>query len=421
MNDFTPSNFKILIVDDIARNVQVLTNLLTLEDYQTFSVYNGKDAIKEVEKNKYDLLLLDIMMPEMSGYEVAEHLKKEPKYKDIPIIFITAIAETENIVKGFESGGVDYITKPFSETELLARLKTHLELKNSKDIIAKNYKHLEKQKHEIEYQNIEIKAGINYASKIQNALLPSKNTRYSLLPDHFLIWHPKAIVSGDFYWMKKINDHVITAIVDCTGHGVPGAFMSLLGITFLNEIVNEQNICYPNIILNTLREQIKIALGQNTSNSETKDGMDVALISLNTEKKKLHYSGANNSIYIIRSKDLPIIEAERIKITSNTNYNLFQVLHDAMPIGVYHIELDFSVQNIDVLEGDQIYAFTDGYIDQFGGKKNKKFKSKQFKNLLLDNCHKNIGEQKKTICETFKNWKAENEQVDDILIIGFKI
>ncbi|MBN2663735.1 MAG: response regulator [Bacteroidales bacterium] len=421
MNKFIPSDFKVLIVDDIARNIQILTNLLALEDYQTFSVDNGRDAIKAVESNNYDIILLDIMMPEMNGYEVAGHLKKDQRFKDIPIIFITAIAETENIVKGFELGGVDYITKPFSETELLARLRTHLELKNSKDIIAQNYKHLEQQKQEIEFQNNEITAGINYASRIQNALLPSKKTRYNYLPNHFLIWQPKAIVSGDFFWMKKIREYVITAIVDCTGHGVPGAFMSLLGITFLNEIVNEQNISSPNIILNTLRKQLKIALGQNGADSETKDGMDVALISLNIEQKKLHYSGANNSIYIIRNKELPKIEAEKIKISYNNNYYLYQIIHDSMPIGIYHIEHDFSLQDIDILEGDQIYAFTDGFIDQFGGKNNKKFKSKQFKKLLLDNCHKEINEQKKSICETFKDWKSNNEQVDDILIMGFKI
>ncbi len=421
MKNYKPEDFNILIVDDIQRNLDVLSNLLKNEKYSFETAKSGKEAIEKARKKNFDIILLDIMMPEMNGYEVAKHLKQDYKFKDVPIIFITAITDTESIVVGLEAGGVDYITKPFNEAELLARLKTHLELKKSKDIIARNYYKLEVQKQEIELQNYEITAGINYASKIQNALLPSDKIRYSLLPQHFIIWIPKTIVSGDFYWIKKFNSTIISAVVDCTGHGVPGAFMSLLGIAFLNEIVKKDNVKKPDFILNNLRKQLKNSLGQTGIDGEPKDGMDVSLISIDFDSKKLYYAGANNSIYLIRKKDKPQINLQKIKKTSANNFILTQIIHDAMPIGIYHVEKNFTMHTVDILEGDLIYAFTDGYIDQFGGENDKKFKSKQFKKLLLNNCQDSLKKQKQTILTTFKEWKGRNEQVDDILIMGIKI
>lgn len=204
---------------------------------------DGKKALEWTKRKDFDLILLDVMMPEMSGFEVCEHLKANSKTSDIPIIFLTARTDTESIVKGFNLGAVDYVTKPFNKSELLARVSTQVALKKSRDETLKYLKLL--------------KDSVNYAEKIQDAVLPSPEILYDVFPGYFILYKPKDIVSGDFYWINRIKNFIYIAAADCTGHGVPGAFMSMLGITLLNEIVSKSRLDNPNQILNFLRKKIK--------------------------------------------------------------------------------------------------------------------------------------------------------------------
>jgi len=289
-----------------------------------------------------------------------------------------------------------------------------------------------KQKNDLEYSHNRITESINYAKRIQNVIIPTTEALIDNNIDHFILLKPRDIVSGDFYWTKEIidkqgNNVVIIATADCTGHGVPGAFMSVLGITFLNEIILQQKITTPNLILNELRLRIKYALQQKGNSSETKDGMDIALCNIDKKNKKLEYSGANNPLYRIQKID----EQAYIQLANdkpgnyykdeNYFYELIVFQHNKMPIGVHYIEKDFFNVNIDLVKDDTFYIFSDGYIDQFGGELGRKFLIKNFKHLLLKISNNDLEIQKEILEETFYSWTGGNyEQIDDILVIGFK-
>ncbi len=259
------------------------------------------------------------------------------------------------------------------------------------------------QLNEIERKNKEITDSINYAETIQSALLPPLALIKSYFPESFVLYKPKDIVSGDFYWSYKINNSILVGVFDCTGHGVPGAFMSMLGITLLNETVIREGIEAPNLIFNRLREKIIEALGQKGTMAEVKDGMDGTLINYDMLNKTLTYCGAYNPLYLIRDSEIIEIKA------------------DKMPLSHFVKMYDFSGQKIEVKRDDQIYLFTDGYIDQFGGGKMKKISSAQFKEILIKN-HKNLMEdQKQILLNTFYRWKGDEDQIDDITIVGLRI
>ncbi len=268
---------------------------------------------------------------------------------------------------------------------------------------------IEKQRDLANTQKQKITDSILYAQRIQNAILPPAILLDDLLQDYFVLFHPRDIVSGDFYWITHKENVIVLAAADCTGHGVPGAFMSMLGIAFLNEIVNKI-VINPHIqtlqadeILNELRRYIINSLHQSGDRNEPNDGMDIALCIIDFDKKKMQFAGAHNPLYIIR------------------NNELLQYSGDKMPVS-YHTNIDvpFTKHKIDLMDGDVIYIFSDGFIDQFGGEKGFKFLTKNFKNLLIDIYKKPMHEQKTILLREFNLWKGDEEQLDDILIIGFK-
>jgi len=225
---------------------------------------------------------------------------------------------------------------------------------------------IQRQKNEIEAQKQEIMDSILYAQRIQKAVLPSHEKVQKILPENFILFLPRDIVSGDFYWMTRQNDLSVFAAVDCTGHGVPGAFMSMLGVSFLNEIVNKTSKLKANYILEELRTRVITTLSQSHE-GETKDGMDIALCILNHKTNKLQFSGAFNPLYLIRNNSLSEIKADR------------------MPIGIYHDEEpDFTNNEIQLQKSDCLYIFSDGYVDQFGGYAGKKLLTKTLKEILLN-------------------------------------
>ncbi|OQY02552.1 MAG: hypothetical protein B6I20_06800 [Bacteroidetes bacterium 4572_117] len=269
-------------------------------------------------------------------------------------------------------------------------------IQKQKEVLVEQSEELLEQSRELEKHwnnalksKAEILDSINYARKIQKAIFPSTDYVDSVLDDYFLLFKPRDIVSGDFFWIKKIDDFIIVAVADCTGHGVPGAFMSILGTSFLNEIVSHKDLDDANEILNLLRYKVKESLGQRGRARETKDGMDLALYYINTETLELQYSGAHNPLYIIRE----------------TPEEKFMILKaDRQPIGVHVKEKDFTNYKFQLERGDCLYSFSDGYTDQFGGEKGRKFKTKNFQKILFTNYKKPMSEQKEILNNNFKNW-----------------
>jgi serine phosphatase RsbU (regulator of sigma subunit) len=286
--------------------------------------------------------------------------------------------------------------------------KQSMELTEQNDKIIKTNEKL-KQLYEItNIQNEEIINSINYAQRIQSAILPPKAYVTELLNENFIFYKPKDIVSGDFYWIKQVKDYIILASADCTGHGVPGALMSMLGISHLNEIVQSREITQANQILNELRQQIKNSLRQSGEREGSRDGIDIALCVIDTRKKVMQYSGANNPLYII---------------SNNNGVSIFkEIKGDPMPVGV-HSSSDKSFTNNEVqLEiGDTFYIFSDGYVDQIGGDRNHRFTSENFKKLLLDIHDQPLYEQKEILERSLKDWMGEHSQRDDILVIGVRM
>ncbi len=258
------------------------------------------------------------------------------------------------------------------------------------------------QRDKIAWQKQRITDSIEYASKIQNAVLPPDESIRNILPNHFIYFRPRDIVSGDFYWITQLGNKKIVAVADCTGHGVPGAFMSMLGVAFLNEIINRNELTEANEILDHLRDNVIKSLHQDNENTKAHDGMDMALCII--ENDMLQFAGANNSIYLVRNGQLAEIQA------------------DKFPVGVHTTEYEkFTNNTIKLQHNDMLYLYTDGYSDQFGGADSRKLLTKNFKKVLLDIHQKSCEEQREKLDEYFNLWKGNNKQVDDILVLGIKI
>lgn len=280
-----------------------------------------------------------------------------------------------------------------------------IEIQEQKEEIEAQRDTLATQHDKILRQKEDITDSITYASRIQKAMLPMDEHFEKSFEKYFILYKPRDIVSGDFYWIAEDSDKIYFAAADCTGHGVPGAFMSMLGISSLNEIIgSEKNNLTAAKILNLLREKVKFSLHQTGKEGEAKDGMDIALCVLHKKKALLEFSGAFNSLYHFRDGKLNEYKADR------------------MPIGIYHIEKDtFTNHTIDIQPNDIIYIFSDGYADQFGGPAQTKFKSSNLKKLLTEIVHQPMDKQKEILEEKFNQWKGDLDQVDDIILIGIQL
>jgi len=403
----------ILYIDDEEDNLTVF-NATFRRDYKVHLAISGQEGLEIMKKEGVHLVITDQRMPEMTGTEFLE--KIIPHYPDCIRMVLTGFSDVEAIIQAINNGRVyRYITKPWNKEELKITMDRALEAYNlrqqNKNLIEDlkeanqnlEQKVIERTK-QIEQQNTEITDSIHYASRIQSALLPPDEELDRLLPSYFLLNRPRDIVSGDYYWVSSKDNQVIVAVADCTGHGVPGAFMSMLGIAFLNEIVNQTETIVANEILNQLREQLIKSLRQTGKDDKTRDGIEIALCMIDFDKKKLQYSGAIRPLYLIRNNELSEIKG------------------DYMPIGIHEGEKhSFSNKEMQFQENDIIYLFSDGYVDQMGGPDRKTFRSKYFKQLLIDIHQESLNKQKEMLERTYEEWRGDVEQIDDILVMGIKI
>jgi serine phosphatase RsbU (regulator of sigma subunit) len=249
--------------------------------------------------------------------------------------------------------------------------------------------------------NNDMTASINYAKRIQNALLSFEKKMNSILPEHFILFKPKDIVSGDFYWFAEKGDKAIIAVVDCTGHGVPGAFMSMIGNTLLNQIVHDREIHEPHLILNELHKGVWQTL--RLEGSEIKDGMDISLCVINKTKQLLSFAGARHPIFIIQNNGFQLVTSNKVSIGESAEYEYAQ---QTFAIGT---------------SPTTFYIFSDGYADQFGGAIDKKFSIRQLKDLLFSIHTQDMEAQKAVLTQTLEDWQGNYKQTDDILLVGFKI
>ncbi|MFC2080496.1 two-component regulator propeller domain-containing protein [Bacteroidota bacterium] len=302
-------------------------------------------------------------------------------------------------------------------TQKLIREKIELE-----KIVAERTREVVEQKEEIEKQhkivveqNDEIESSIHYAEKIQKAVIPSQEILTRNFDDSFILWRPQHIVSGDFYWIGQKGDYVIFTAADCTGHGVPGAFMSMLGVSYLNQIILEENTFMPDKILCKLRTHIINSFSlKDSDEADRKDGMDITLCAFNTKTKKLYFAGAYNPLYVVRKNGS---EPEIIEFDA-----------DKMPVGLYARMDDYKLTEVDYIPGDTLYLFSDGFPDQFGGERFKKFMKKRFKEMLLSNQEKTLGEQREIYNDVLEEWMSYKDpegeeiiQTDDVLLIGVRL
>ena len=270
-----------------------------------------------------------------------------------------------------------------------------------KDEIEKQRDLAAAQRDQIAYQKKHITDSIMYAKRIQTALIPSLEL-FSDKLEHFVLYKPLAIVSGDFYWVASVGNQQVIIAADCTGHGVPGAFMSMLGITMLNEIVTGKHIMMPDQIIENLRQGIIKSLNQVAEEDSIKDGMDIAVCLVDFDKNLLWYAGANNPLYLVRGGEL-------------THYRA-----DKMPVAIHYRMTPFTLNKIELQKGDAFYIFSDGFSDQFGGPKQKKFMSLQLRETLVAMSGKPMLQQGERLNEIFEEWRGESPQVDDVTLIGIR-
>jgi CheY-like chemotaxis protein/serine phosphatase RsbU (regulator of sigma subunit) len=384
----------------------------TVSENHDFYYFSARISELKSEKN------------EILGYVVLAHNITKIKNKEITLANelekqIKKVEEAEREANFYIKQG-DVITNQRSKIEKqrdklaiekdeMAKQKELMEtdlnfIMKQGDKIAEQKHKIKKQHDLVRTQNKKIEDSILYAKRIQSAVLPPNRFIQYLLSDHFIFYKPRDIVSGDFYWIKQVEEKIFIAAADCTGHGVPGALMSMLGITFLNEIINKDPNIHANEVLNELRTHIISSLRQTGSSGESRDGMDVALCIVDHKNKMLEFAGANNPLYMIRDGEL---------------------MHEKgckMPIGIHRRAKESFVNHyINIKQDDLFYIFSDGYVDQFGGEYGRKFLSANFKKLLLEIADKPLLEQRQIIEKEFDDWKGERKQLDDILVIGFRI
>lgn len=281
------------------------------------------------------------------------------------------------------------------------------EIYQQKEEINTQKEQIEEQFVVVNKQKDQITASIKYASRIQQAMLPFKNKIETFFTESFILYKPRDIVSGDFYWFMSEDNYAVYVAADCTGHGVPGAFMSMLGIAFLNEIVAQKfeqikdGSLTSNQILETMKEKVIASLKQD--NTENKDGMDLALCIVDKNKNEISYSGANNQLVYVKNNEIIEIKA------------------DKMPIGTYYTDKKFVEHKLTDINNTTFFMFSDGFADQFGGEKKTKFMKKNMYQLFVDNSKKTLDEINKTLDEKFNEWKKDTEQVDDVLVVGFRV
>ncbi|HEY9122694.1 MAG TPA: SpoIIE family protein phosphatase [Bacteroidales bacterium] len=401
---------KILVADTSRLMLSTIKGIFDRNqpDYSVFIATEGKEACQKALNIKPDLILLDSELPILDVERVVRILKRVAKTRNIPIVLMSNSQQIDSL---FDAGVDDFIFKPFEEKEFLYRIKCALRLGRNlnkmmeqNELMAIQAKEMQRQYRMMEEQKKDIIDDITYSRRIQNAIMPERSYLLTLLPEYFLFYKPKRIVSGDFYWVAQKDNKVILAAADCTGHGISGAFLTIAGTAFLNEIINYSFIDAAEI-LNHLRNHVMRLLHQKGLEGEAADGMDISLCIFDFQQMEVQYAGANNSIMQVKK-----------------NKELLVYSPDKMPIGIHeNYDKPFKNQLIKLEKGDMIYMYTDGYADQFGGPLDQKFRNKRLQRLCLEASGLSMAEQYQLFERTIDEWIGYRDQIDDMLVIGIRV
>ncbi len=394
----------ILIVDDLEDNLFSLNAILKFEGYIIHQANSGALAIEMALKRQYDCIVLDVQMPEMDGFEVATILSQNDVTKNIPIIFLSALgSDKEKVLQGMDSGAIDFLAKPVDPPLIKAKLKLCIKLsskyKDSKRVISA----IKEEHSSLKEANTDFSASLRYAQNIQQAILPTAELFNSLFKDNLVIFRPKETIGGDFYFVKEVGNEIIFICGDCTGHGVPGAMMSMISSNIIHNIIDSKKIIVPNLILSAMVREFRKAFRNEFSNITIQDGLEVAICTYYKKEKKLQYAGAGRPIIVANKDVIKTLKSSSYGISGNVSENY-----------------DFELNEFDIEEGHQIYLYSDGIVDQFGGPKNKKFMTKRFIQLISSCSNLPMADQKQIIDNAILNWKSRYEQIDDILVMGIK-
>lgn len=380
-------------------------NLIYLFDSEGYLIWYNKAFSSYLQNNQNKNNQQKFHITEISTNSKIKTLFENCQKLGTSVTYESSIHEKPGVSRYFQT----VLTPIFEENNLkyliaidsdITTIKTYeLEIERQRNIA------IERQE-ELELQQMEITDSLRYAQRIQNAILPKEKDIKNFFPNSFVIFKPRDIVSGDFYWFHRIENKYIFAAIDCTGHGVPGAFMSIIGTYLLNNIIIQNRETQPTEILKQLNRKLKISLKNDNVAEQTNDGMDIALVALNLGTLKLNFAGAMRQMFLVTQNDFIEVKGDKIPITSEIAGNTMAKYND---------------WEFDIAPGDRFYLFSDGMIDQFGGPENKKFLTKRFKQMLLDSQSYHMDEQKKMINQTIQDWIGNNPQVDDILILGVEI
>lgn len=424
LEEINQAKWKVMIVDD-ENEIHTVTKF-ALGDYQYkgkklefLQAFTGEQAIEMLQKHPDTaLMLLDVVMEsDDAGLKVVEIIRQELQNEFLRIVLRTGQpgqAPEDEVILKYDIN--DYKNKAeLTDKKLFTTITTSLRSysdimeiegyrQNLEEMVRVRTEQVMLQKEIIEKKNEDITASINYASRIQEAMLPSIERMKMVIPNLFVSFKPKDIVSGDFYWFAEKDGKIIISAIDCTGHGVPGAFMSMVGDANLNQIINLDAITRPDIILNKLHLRVRQALKQ--AETLNRDGMDMAICVIDRYRKIIEIAGAKNPVIYVQ------------------NNEVIQLKTDRHPIGGEQKEDQriFSKQTISLETPATIYLFSDGFQDQFGGPENKKFMIKNLRELLFEIHQKPFDEQKEILDKTFEDWKGDDyKQTDDMLIVGFRV
>ncbi|HHC24602.1 MAG TPA: response regulator [Desulfobacterales bacterium] len=420
----------ILIVDDSRIIRARLKMLLKSGGYSDlFFAASAFEAYEYLEMDrpehtgeKIDLILMDIQMPEMDGIEACSRIKSVDRLQDIPVIMVTGDASEESLQSAFEAGAMDYIVKPVRKTELFARVSSLLKLKHETD---KRKAHEQELIHEIEERkraeeivrktnkelkkaNTRIIESIQYAKRIQQSLLPNQDEVMTYLPDSFFIWKPRDIVGGDIFFTECFKDGIVIAVVDCTGHGVPGALMTMIASSALRRITKTEQCHDPAEILKRLNFIIKTSLQQDTEYASSDDGLDATVCFVKQKERTLTFAGAKLPLFYVQNSEVTVIRGDKRSIGYKRSDPNFEFTNHTIPIE----------------KGMSFYMATDGFWDQMKEDETRRFGvrifgKKRFSKLLGKVSGLPFDEQQKRVLEAFYKYKGKNERQDDVTVVGF--
>ena len=415
---------KILVIEDEALIRESICDILDLNGFEVESEPDGEKGLQRAFSLKPDLILCDINMPKISGLDVLKAIRADDELKHTPFVFLTALSTMDDLRTGMNLGAEDYLAKPYRNKELIAII-SH-QLKKVEDLKNIEKEHSRKKLNDFKVKIKEKSKGfhdsLNRARTVQNVILPSDQKMNELFPEHFNYFLPKYSISGDFYWAKKLNEVTLIAVADCTGHGIPGALISMAGTISLNNAVDQFGLTKPAEILTKANELFLDFMNANESNV-SHDGMDICLCSIENNSNLIRFAGAKRPLYLVTKKDnfVPVSGVDNYSKLNLEEMALYEMKGDNCSIGADDLSFHSEDRVFEYNKGDAIYLSSDGYADQFGGEGDRKFKSKRLKNMLLSIQDKSMSEQKEALAQEFQNWKGDKEQIDDATIIGVKL